>query len=128
MDVSFLFAHPALEAFFSFIPFVVFLGMLVVVAFAVVQVARFLRDRPSRVLRQSPGLLVFAGFRQFLDFALPFVGKSSQFLMLLLAFPLLFVAVAHSFFHDPFRFSFQFPGFLVATGFGQFLDLAGSLL
>ena len=83
--------------------------------------ARFLRDRPSRVLRQSPGLLVFAGFRQFLDFGLPFVGKSPQFLMLL-------VAVAHSFFRDPVGFSFQFPGFLVFAGFGQFLDLAGSLL
>ena len=44
--------------------------------------------------------------------------------MFLMAVPLLLVDVAHSLFHDSFGFPFQFPCFLVATGFGQFLDFA----
>jgi len=52
------------------------------------------------------------------------MGKAFQFLMFMVAFPFLFVNVAHSLFHDPFGFPFQFPGFLVATVFGQFLDFA----
>ncbi len=128
VDAPLLLVNPALEAFVSLVPFVVFLGMFVVVAFAALQVARFLLDHAPRVLRQSPGFLVSACFGQFLHLALSFVGKAPQFLMSLMAFPLLLVDVAHSFFHDPFGFSLQFPGFLVPTFLGQFLDLTGTLL
>ena len=48
--------------------------------------------------------------------------------MFLMAVTLLFVHVAPSLFHDPLGFPFPFPGFLVATFSGQFLDFSRSFL
>jgi len=65
---------------------------------------------------------------QFLHFTLSLLGKALKRFMLLVAFPFLFVPVAHSLFCDPFGFSLQFPSFLVPAFFGQFTNFACALL
>ena len=62
MDVALLLMDPALKAFFPFILFMVTVGMLVLVLFAVLQVVLLFLDGASRVLGQPAGFLVPAFF------------------------------------------------------------------
>jgi len=124
VDVAPLLAHPALEALTFFVVAMAVFGMVVPWMLSILQVARLLLYGASRVLGQPLGFLMPACFSKFLDFTLPVMSKAFQLLMFVMALPFLLVDVAHSLFHDSFGFPFQFPGLLVTTGFGQFLDFA----